>query len=167
MSEGAEVRSLAQLVALRQRTTYCRAQTIKEAEQLQAELNKLTRWIEDEAGTYWQQQLVLAERWTRECREALSRCEAAVRADEKRPCTDERKRLEKALARKSLCDGRVRIVREAQLVWQRQVVKLRGRLQHLADLAESDMQVTLQKMDQIIQALSQYAQLRSPPPPPD
>ncbi len=67
------------------------------------------------------------------------RCQATVRADEKRPCTDERKRVEKAVQRRQLCDTKLRAVREACVLWQKEVVKLRGRLQHVADMADADL----------------------------
>ncbi len=38
----------------------------EEAECLLTEINKLTRWLEDEAAAYWQQQSVQAERWLNE-----------------------------------------------------------------------------------------------------
>jgi len=55
MNLGADVRSLDQLHSLRERCTLSRMQTLKEAEGLQAELAKLTQWLEDEVATYWQQ----------------------------------------------------------------------------------------------------------------
>ncbi len=161
MSENAEVRSLAQLQTLRERIAVGRAQTVKEAEAAGSELIKLTRWLEEEAAGYWRQQFAESERHLKECREALMRCEATVRDDEKRPCTDERKRVEKAVARRNLCDAKLRATREAILVWQRQVVKLRGRLQSTADMAESDLMVTLNQLDTILAALEAYANLRA------
>ena len=159
MSAGAEVRSLAQLHNLRERCGLCRAQTLKEAEALQAEMHKLTRWLEDEAATYWEHQRTLAGRWMKECQEALMRCQATVRADEKRPCTDERKRLERATQRRALCEQKMKAVGEARLLWQRQVVKLRGRLQATADMAESDLLGTIHKLSDIIATLERYTQL--------
>lgn len=161
MSESAEVRSLAQLQCLRERIANCRAQTLKEAEAAGSEIIKLSRWLEDEATGYWQQQLTESERWLNECREALMRCQATVRADEKRPCTDERKRVDKALARRNLCEAKLRASREAIIQWQRQVVKLRGRLQNTADFADTDLMVTLNHLDKIIATLEAYTNLRS------
>ncbi len=161
MSESAEVRSLAQLQNLRERIGNCRAQTIKEAEAAGAEIIKLTRWLEDEAAGYWRQQLAESERWLNECREALMRCQATVRADEKRPCTDERKRVDKALARRNLCEAKLRAARDALVEWQRQIVKLRGRLQNTSDMADADMMVTLNHLDKIIATLEAYTNLRS------
>lgn len=158
MSDSAEVRSLAQLQNLQERVAFCRVQTLKETDTLQVEVQKLTRWIEEEAILYWQQQLVQAERLLNEARDALMRCEAVVRSDEKRPCTDERKRLEKTKARRALCDQKLRAAREARLVWQKQVVKLRGRSQSVADLADADLQTTALKLIDIITTLKAYSQ---------
>lgn len=162
MSTSAEVRSLAQLHKLRERCALCRAQTLKEAEVLLAELHKLTRWLDEEAAAYWERERAVAERWMKECQEALMRCQAAVRADEKRACTDERKRLERAAQRRALCEAKVKAVGEARLLWQRQVVKLRGRLQSTADMAESELLTTIHRLGGIIGTLETYAQVRSP-----
>lgn len=157
MSDSADVRSLAQLQKLQERVAYCRAQVLKETETLLVELQKLTRWIEEDSILYWQQQLVQAERLLSEARDALMRCEAVVRSDEKRPCTDERKRLEKTKARRALCDQKLRAARDARLVWQKQVIKLRGRLQSVADLADADLQNTALKLLEIITTLQTYS----------
>lgn len=164
MSDGADVRSLDQLVGLRERVAYTRAQTLQEAEALQVELQKLTRWIEEEALVYWQNEFVLSERLLNESRDALLRCEAAVRADEKRPCTDERKRVERAKARRGLCEPKLRAAREARLAWQKHVTLLRGRLQKIVDMADSDLQNTATQLADIIGTLQTYAQIRSNPP---
>jgi hypothetical protein len=166
----AEVRSLAQLQNLRERCGSCRAQTLQQIENLRGELQKLTRWLDDEAAAYWQREMVLAERRWNECREALMRCRATVRADEQRSCTEERKRLERATERRELCDKKLRAVRDARLVWQKQVVKLGGRLEHTADMADASLLLTVHKLDAIIGTLQAYAQLRTsdqPPPPSD
>jgi hypothetical protein len=165
MSTNAEVRSLAQLQNLRERCGLTRAQTLKEAEILQSELHKLSRWLTDEAARYWDYERAQAERWLKECQAALTRCQATVRADEQRPCTDERKRLELAVQRRTLCEAKARAVREAQLVWQQQLAKLRGRLQATVDMAESDLAVTLQQLSTLIATLETYAQIRTTPPP--
>jgi len=165
MNLGADVRSLDQLQALRERCTLSRVQTLKEAEALQAELQKLTQWLEDEVANHWQQQNSLAERRWHECREALMRCEATVRASEKRPCTDERKRLELATARRQFCQQQLRVVREAQLLWQKQVVKIKGRLQHAVDQAEGDLLVTVHQLDEIVSTLAAYMRVSTDRPP--
>lgn len=165
MSASAEVRSLAQLQNLRQRCEFCRAQTLKEAEALQAQMQKLTRWLDEEAAVYWENQRTLSVRRMKECQEALMRCQATVRADEKRPCTDERRRLERATLRHGLCEQRMKAVEEARTLWQRQVIKLRGRLQATADMAESDLLGTIHKLSDIIATLEAYANITSSPPP--
>ncbi len=84
-----------------------------------------------------------------------------MRDDEKRPCTDERKRVDKALARRNLCEAKLRAAREAIILWQSQVVKLRGRLQNTSDMADADLMVALNQLDQIIATLETYTKLRS------
>lgn len=160
---SADVRSLAQLENLRERLVLWRGHTAKELEFLLADLQKLRFWIEEEVDSYWRQQLTYSQRHWNECREALLRCEAAVRADEKRPCTDERKRLEKATQRRALCEQRLRLAKEAKLVWARQINKLRGRMQSVGDMADSDILVTISKLTSIIETLETYARVTSSP----
>jgi hypothetical protein len=161
MSAHAEVRSLAQLQNLRERCTHSRVQTLRLIERLRSEMQKLTRWLDDEALPYWQRELTLAERSWNECREVLMRCQATVRSDEQRPCTEERKRLERATRRRELCDAKLRSAREARLAWQKQVVKLSGRMQNAADVAESELLATVHQLDNIIGTLQAYAQVQS------
>ncbi|MGN6543788.1 MAG: hypothetical protein ACTHK7_01980 [Aureliella sp.] len=169
MSGSAEVRSLAQLQNLRERCATCRTSALQQIESLRAELQKLTRWLDDEATLYWQREMVLAERRWNECREALMRCQATVRADEQRPCTEERKRLERATQRRDLCEKKLRAAREARLVWQKQVIKLSGRLEKTADMADAELLATIHQLDAVISTLEAYSQIRSsekPSPPP-
>lgn len=161
MSGHAEVRSLAQLQNLRERCALSRTQTLQHIESLRSELQKLTRWLEEEATVYWQREMVLAERQWNECREALMRCQATVRADEQRPCTDERKRLERATQRREVCGKKLRAARDACLAWQQQVIKLNGRAEKIADLADAELLTTVHKLDAIISTLETYAQIRT------
>jgi hypothetical protein len=161
MSGQADVRSLAQLETLRERLALWRTGVLKETEHLQLELRKLTVWLEEDVGDYWRKQAVVAQQGFSEATEVLLRCESVVRMDEKRPCTEERKRVAHAKQRKELCEQKLRLVREARVVWERQLNKLRGRLHVVNDMADSDVQVTLGKLSQIIETLQAYARVSS------
>lgn len=69
--------------------------------------------------------------------------------------------MERATQRRQLCESKVRAAREARLVWQKQVVKLGGRLEKTVDLADSELLATVHKLDAIISTLEAYAQIRS------
>ncbi len=105
MSDNAEVRSLSQLAGAANANVLHVSRANGEGSRSNGNRDFQTdSLVSGGSRGYWRQQLTESERWLNECREALMRCQATVRADEKRPCTDERKRVEKAQARRNLCD---------------------------------------------------------------
>ena len=93
MADQADVRSLDRLEEFRQQAEAFRTGLLKEIESLTLELRRLTQWLEQDVLGYWGDESSKAERRWAECRDNLSRCQSYVRIDEKRPCTEEKKRL--------------------------------------------------------------------------
>ncbi len=160
MSNAADVRSIAQMQALKEKCERTRVSLLREIEHLQVELRKLSNWIQSEADAYWQNELKVASRVWREAKEAVVRCESYVRESEKRSCTEQRKLLAKATERLAFCERQARLVREAQLVWQRETTKLQGKLQRSLDLAEADLPVAVNHLEGLLNALQAYANVR-------
>ena len=138
-----------------------RAKLLKELENLQLELQRLTSWLENDAARYWEGELRQAQRDWVECEQALLRCRSAVRASEQRPCTEQRKRLEQATERRTLCEQQVRFVREATLMWQREKTKIDAKIFRCRDLADSDLTVAINKLKEQLGRLEEYSNLRS------
>lgn len=161
MSTGADVRSLDQMQALRERCQTTRVQMLRETENLQLELQNMANWIHNEAETYWQGELKVAARVLRESKEALAQCESYVRESEKRPCTEQKKQFARASERYAICERKVRLVREAQQLWEQNTSKLHSRVMRVRELAESDLVVAIQKLDGLLGVLETYTQLRS------
>lgn len=105
MSNSADVRSLEQLDAFLQHCQLVRSELLKEIENLQLELRRLSTWLENDALAHWTTQLQRSQRYLIESQEALVRCRSVVRSNEQRPCTEERKRVALATERRNQCDA--------------------------------------------------------------
>lgn len=161
MSSSANVRSLERLEGFLDHCQLTRAKLLKELENLQLELQRLTSWLENDAARYWAGELQRAQRDWVECEQALLRCRSAVRASEQRPCTEQRKRLEQATERRTLCEQQVRFIREATLMWQREKTKIDAKIFRCRDLADSDLTVAINKLKEQLGRLEEYSTLRS------
>ncbi|MDX1928345.1 MAG: hypothetical protein SFV81_17590 [Pirellulaceae bacterium] len=161
MSSSANVRSLERLEGFLEHCQSTRAKLLKELENLQLELQRLTSWLENDAARYWAGELQRAQRDWVECEQALLRCRSAVRASEQRPCTEQRKRLEQATERRTLCEQQVRFIREATLMWQREKTKIDAKIFRCRDLADSDLTVAINKLKEQLGRLEEYSTLRS------
>ncbi len=158
---SADVRSIDAIQDYLQQFQTSRAETLKEVENIQTELQRMTSWLEQDVDHYWKIELRNAERYQVECQEALLRCQSAVRADEQRPCTEQQKRLHRAKERRMFCERQVRLVAEAKLAWQRACAKLASKIFRVRDLAEADMAVAIVHLRNRLQTLEDYTQLRT------
>lgn len=162
MSNSANVVSLQQLEELYQRILHYRATMEKELDTLMLESRRLDNWIQSEAPDYWMSQRATAARRLAECKDALTRCQSYVREEERRPCTDEKKRLQKAQQRSSLCDEMLHRCKAAQQHWQREQAKSRTKIQCLRDMVETDLMLAASSLQKDIDALHRYATVTSP-----
>ncbi len=161
MADRADVRSLEQLEEFLRRTEAMRVGLLKEIEALGLELRRLSHWLSEEVIDYWRDELAKAQRRFAECRDNLSRCLSSVRADEQRPCTDEKKRLRIAEQRLELCQQKLRVSQAALTFWEAERNKQRSYIVRCRDLAEADLRVACAHLRGQIDTLHAYANLRS------
>ena len=148
MPDHADIRSLERLEVFKQHLIRQRQVLLNTLEDLQLEMRRLTDWIQRDARAYWLDQYRAAQRHRIECQEALSRCMATVRADERRPCTEQKQRLARAEDRLS--------------TWQRIRTKENARVQRCQDLAETELLVAVERLGKHLDILRRYAELQSP-----
>ncbi len=166
MADKAEVLSLAQLETFHHQLANFRTQLSSEIETLLLELRRLTNWLGDDVLGYWSDERLKAERKWAECRDSLSRCMSYVREDERRPCTDEKKRLQLAERRLELCQQKLKTTQAAILYWETERNKQQSKISRCRDLADSEMQVACHVLGDQIERLKTYANLRSAATPP-
>ncbi|RMF37238.1 MAG: hypothetical protein D6753_18025 [Planctomycetota bacterium] len=164
MPDHADVRSLERLEEFEQQLMRLRQSLLKTLEDLQLEVRRLSDWIERDARAYWLDQYRAAQRHRLECREALSRCMATVRADERRPCTEQKQRLARADARVRTCQEKLRAQQFAAASWRRVQTKEQARMQRCQDMAETGLMVALERLRNHLETLRRYAELRVPMP---
>ncbi len=158
---SADVRSLERLEGFLQQSQMTRSNLLKEIDNLQTEIRRLTLWIENDAEKYWREELQKSQRHWVECEQALLRCRSAVRANEQRPCTEQRKRLENATERRGLCERQVRLTSELQMVWNRELTKANAKMQRCRDMAEAEMLVAIHHLREQLGRLDEYTRMRS------
>lgn len=163
MTANADVRSLEHLEVFLQQSQHFKGKLAKEVEALQVEIRRLTNWIEVEAFGYWKEQLTRAQRHLVECQDALTRCMSYVREEEKRPCTEIKKRLQKAQQRRALCEEKLRTVKAAAQAWDRQTTKGNAKIHRCRDLSETDMTVAINVLKSQLATLEKYSSLKSTP----
>lgn len=161
MAAHADVRSLEQIDALLQHMIHFRQELVHELENLELEMRKLTQWIAQGAHGYWRDQLVRAQRHTKECQSALTRCVSAVRQSERRPCTEERKRLSRAEQRQRLCEQKLQLAKVAIREWETTLRKLQAKAAKCRDLSEAELPTGIAHLRGQLEQLQRYAQLRS------
>lgn len=161
MTANADVRSLEHLELFLQQSQHFKGKLAKEIEALRVEIRRLTNWIEVDATGYWKEQLTKSQRHLVECQDALTRCMSYVREEEKRPCTEIKKRLQKAQQRRALCEEKLRTAKGAAQAWDRQTTKGNAKVHRCRDLGETDMTVAINVLKSQIATLEKYATLKS------
>ena len=160
-ADQADVRSVEQLDHFLEHTKRYRTQLLKELENLEVEIRRLSNWIQREAPNYWNEELRRARHAYTEAQEALSRCMSYVREDERRPCTEQKKRVRVTKDRRDLCEERLRTARGAAGAWEREIHKNQGKFQRVRDMADADLLVAVGQLTQQLETLVEYAGLRS------
>lgn len=156
---GAKVYSIELLEQFSSDLQKFRLDLLTELESLDLELRRLTVWVTHECRQYWQTEQQLASRRLSEFQQQLSRCMSYVRESERRPCTEEKKRVAWAKQRLQLCEQKLQAVQAAGNHWQAVVAKTVSKLQRCRDMAESDLLVARNQLEIIISQLQTYAQL--------
>ncbi|GAB5406485.1 MAG: hypothetical protein Aurels2KO_47160 [Aureliella sp.] len=157
MQSNANVVSVEQLEVLHHQLMHYRSKMEKELDLLALETRRLETWINSDAPQYWRSEMTMAQRRLAECKDALTRCQSYVRADEKRPCTEEKKRVQRAMQRSRLCEEMLQRTSEAQRHWQQEHVKNVSKVQRLRDLVESELLVAAAELQKDIDNLHRYA----------
>jgi hypothetical protein len=130
----------------------CEGNTDDTREQLQ----RTTVWLTKEMPEYWSNQLRIAQKRWNEAREDLLRCQSRSRADDEESCMVQRKALERATARRVLCEQRVKIIPALASRWDQFMQELSLSLRQMEDLSESQLPLAQARLQRIIATLKQY-----------
>ncbi len=126
------------------------------------QMHRMTRWVEEEAPSFWTQQLVAAERRWTEARESLARCESRSRASDTPACSAERKTLHLWTERKKLCQAKLALAKQTAIEWQRMVPELDRKIRSLDELVQSGLPQAHHRLGKILLPLRSYLSTSSP-----
>lgn len=134
------------------------------------EVRKVVEWIEHDRSQYWPAQVRQASDALVQARTDLERCEMAIRPDDRSPCTEQKKALERAKGRLRYCEQKVEAVRHWKRTLQHEINEFQGRLGKLSNFLETDVPRGVAVLERILQALDRYTQAGAlpglPPEPP-
>lgn len=162
MSQDAQVMSVERLQELHAQLLRYRDEMNRELDNLKLELGRLDEWIGAGVPQYWMAELRTAKRKLSEFKDALSRCQSYVRENERRPCTEEKKRVEMATRRMRLCEEKLHRAKAAQRLWEQERAKSRTKVHRLENMIESDLVVAAADLQTDIDALAKYTAVRNP-----
>lgn len=161
MSRQADVRSLERVQLFLYELQKFRGELIKEIETLETELRRLTTWIDRDANEYWATEFTRSQHAHSEAQQALSRCMSYVRAEERQPCTEQKKRVQVTKQRRELCEAKLRTAKAAAMHWEREKIKLQTKIDHCRDLADTELLNAVNQLKAQLGRLEEYANLRS------
>jgi hypothetical protein len=129
----------------------------KNADDIRDQFQRVSMWLSKELPEYWADQLRISQkRWTA-AREDLLRCQAKSRAEDESSCMFERKALERATARRQLCEQRVRTIPQLAAQWNQFLQESALCVRQLEDLSDSLLPLAQNRLQTMIETLKQYA----------
>ena len=129
----------------------------KNADDIRDQFQRVSMWLSKELPEYWADQLRISQkRWTA-AREDLLRCQAKSRAEDESSCMFERKALERATARRQLCEQRVRTIPQLVAQWNQFLQESALCVRQLEDLSDSLLPLAQNRLQTMIETLKQYA----------
>ena len=129
----------------------------KNSDDIRDQFQRVSVWLAKELPEYWADQLRIAQkRWT-QAREDLLRCQAKSRAEDETSCMFERKALERATARRQVCELRVRMIPQLAQQWEQFLQESTLSIRQLQDMSDSTLPLAQERLQTLIDTLKQYA----------
>jgi hypothetical protein len=129
----------------------------RQTDEIREQLQRVSHWLDRELPEFWGNELRIAQiRWT-EARDDLRRCESKTRAEDERSCLLQRKNLERATARRNLCEQKTRLIPHLAMQWSQFLQDLALSVRQLEDMSESYLPLAIGRLQLTIEVLKKYA----------
>lgn len=129
----------------------------KNSDDIRDQFQRVSVWLAKELPEYWADQLRIAQkRWT-QAREDLLRCQAKSGSEDETSCMFERKALERATARRQVCELRVRMIPQLAQQWEQFLQESTLSIRQLQDMSDSTLPLAQERLQTLIDTLKQYA----------
>lgn len=163
MSEAAKVLDLDEL-------TRFRAAVIKALDELrlalgeaESEVGRVRGWIERDQVLYWNGQKRKAQENVTVCKSALYRKQMVTSSKDQKPSVvDEKKALERAIARLDLCEKKMAITKRWSTQIGREEILFKAGLAPLSTCVERDLPQAVALLAKMLQHLESYVRLEAP-----
>lgn len=162
MKPGADVKSIDALRDFRAELKRYLTSLHGTLESLKMQSDRATDWVESDRARYWPRQAKKAGDELVEARNALLRCKMAATEGQKKSCVDEKKAVERWVARLRHCEQQIRSVRSWRQKMRHQTDEFATRMSRLGTYAENDLPKAIAALDRMIQALEKYAEMATP-----
>jgi len=129
----------------------------KNSDDIRDQFQRVSVWLAKELPEYWADQLRIAQKRWNQAREDLLRCQAKSRAEDETSCMFERKALERATARRQLCELRVRMIPQLAQQWEQFLQESTLSIRQLQDMSDSTLPLAQERLQTLIDTLKQYA----------
>jgi hypothetical protein len=129
----------------------------KNSDDIRDQFQRVSVWLSKELPEYWADQLRIAQKRWSQAREDLHRCQAKSRAEDETSCLFERKALERATARRQLCEQRVRTIPQLAMHWEQFLQESTLCVRQLEDVSESLLPLAHERLLRMIETLKQYS----------
>jgi hypothetical protein len=156
MADGANVHDVAALIEFQAYLGRFREDLTTRCDEVRLQFQRVSAWLEGEASTYWRTAKLRAEQRFSEAREALAMCRAKTREDDYEGCSEQQRQLEKAKARLTLCELRVKQLKACQLEWEQFALQALPRVAESTDLVETRIPQARTELAKILEILEQY-----------
>lgn len=158
MSSPAHVTSLEALRGFRSALKRYETEVRQILENLGIEVQRAVDWIDNDRTPYWPAQAKRADEMLAAARTELELCKLAALKEENRSCLQEKKNLERAVARLRLCEEKAKVVR----LWRHRIdhesTEFRGKVARLIHYLDRDIPRALAALDRMIDALQKYTE---------
>ena len=122
-------------------------------------------WIEHDQSRYWPREVLRSQDRVAEARADLQRAQMAAVEGQHKSCLDERKAVERAVARTRLCEEKIRQVKHWRNVMRHKSEEFTGKLARMQDYLDNDLPRAQAAIERVILALEKYTDTKQSPRP--
>ena len=164
MGRSARVTSIASVKGFSASLRCFQDDASKVLEGLEGEIRRAVQWVGRDQKNYWIRELRRGEQRVEEAKLNLQRCLMFKRVGDHRPsCIEEKRALERAKRRVSLCREKLDRVQHWAREVDRAVFEYEGSVGQLARWLEADAERALALLDRISRSLEAYLAVKPPP----
>lgn len=132
-------------------------------EQLSGQAHRAQDWIEHDRTRYWPRELMKSEDKVVEAKADLQRAKMAALKDQHKACDDEKKAVERAVARLRLCEEKVRITKHWRSQMRSKSEEFSGKMARMQTYLDNDLPRAKAALERIITALEKYTDTNKTP----